>query len=600
LDRFPKGEGASLKHLKHFLRRETMGTCKRSVLLKTKSAGLFLPVLAAVFILFCVSPVYSASTQTGVIANVAPDWSSSAISTVSVDPEEGPRKILNNQLPSATSDITVDAFGKYYYRLGRFQADNITKVDANAPNTPIWQYTTNDSGESDSNPYDLVFVSSTKAYLLRYGATKAWIVNPSTTTQGGFKIGDLDLKAYADGDGLPEMAKGVIANGKLFIIMQRLDEDYYFCPSNTPYVAVFDVETDTEIVTGKGEGSKKGIPLPIKNPLTIQYVPENNKIYVQGIGSYPGNCDPQYDYTGGIASIDPQTYVTEMVVDDGSAKVHPYGSISGMLISSPAKGYFVGYDGWGDNTLYPFNPTTGAVGAALEDFKNVSIAGMESGTYLDKNAMMWVCNQTDGTVDIVDTTDNSLNESLDTNLNPQAVAFCTTGPPLAPTLGSTMVGGTVSFHWNTVSGADGYYLLGATPQNGGISGMYDWGTGTSVSASLPAEMALYVAIIPYNAEGAGDSSIVLRADNAGLLPAPVLSSTMVGNMFTYEWDAVPGADGYYLLGATPQSGGISGIYDWGTVRSASVSLPAGMTLYVSIIPYNAEGAGTASNVIRAE
>ena len=575
-----------------------METCTKSVFQQTKKTGLFLTVLISACLLLYVDPAPAASIQTGVVANVAPDWSSSAISTISVDPEGGPRTVLNDQLSSATSDITVNAYGAYYYRLGRYQADNITKVHVTAPNSPIWQYTTNDSGESDSNPYDLVFVSSAKAYLLRYGSTKAWIVNPSASTQGGFKIGELDLSSYVDADGIPEMAKGVIANGKLFIILQRLDD--MFCPSNTAYVAVFDVATDTEIDTGKGESGKKGIPLPIKNPLSMQYVAQNNRIYIQGVGSYPGFCDPEYEYTGGIVSIDPQTYATSVVLDDGDVQTHPYGLISGMLVASAAKGYFVGYDGWGDNTLYPFNPTTGVVGEALKDFQNVSIAGMESGTYLDKNDMMWVCNQTDGTVDIVDTADNSLNESLGTNLNPQAVAFCTTGPPLAPTLGSTMAGDTTAFHWNTVSGADGYYLLGATPQSGGISAIYDWATGTSASVSLPAGMALYVAIIPYNAEGAGDSSNVVGAGNSGLLPAPTLSSTMVGNMVTYQWDTVSGADGYYLLGATPQSGGISAIYDWGTGTSASVSLPAGMTLYVAIIPYNAQGAGAASKLVRSE
>ena len=487
-----------------------MKTCTRSVPNKAKSTGLLLLALAVAFVLFHVGPVCATSTQLGVVANVAPDFSSSAISIISVDPKDGPRIVLNNQLPSATSDITVDAYGEYYYRFGKFQADNITKVAVNSPNTPIWQYTTNDAGESGSNPYDLVFVSSEKAYLLRYGAAKAWIVNPSTTTEGGFKIGDLDLSAYADGDGVPEMAKGVIANDKLFIIMQRLDD--VFCPSNTAYMAVFDVETNTEIDTGKGEGSKKGIPLPINNPLTIQYVPGNNMIYVQGIGSYPGTCDPKYDYTGGIVSINPQTYAVKTVVDDGTAETHPYGSISGMLVSSPVKGYLAGYDGWGDNTLYPFNPTTSVVGGALKDFKNISIAGMESGTYLDKNDMMWVCNQTDGAVDIVDTIDNSLNASLNTNLNPQAVAFCTIGPPLAPTLGSTMVGNTVTFHWNTVSGADGYYLWGATPQLGGISAIYDWGTRTSATVNLPSGMTLYVSIIPYNAEGSGTASNVVDAE----------------------------------------------------------------------------------------
>ncbi len=570
----------------------------RSVLQK-KSAGLLPPMLAAVCLLFCVGPVHAASTQTGVVANVAPDWSSSAISTITVDPVGGPRKALNNQLSSSTSDIGVEAYGGYFYRLGKYQADNITKVHVNAPNTPVWQFTTNDSGESDSNPYELVFVSPTKAYLLRYGATKAWIVNPSATTQGGFKIGELDLKSYADADGLPEMAKGVIANGKLFIILQRQDD--IFCPSNTAYVAVFDVSTDTEIDTGMGEGSKKGIPLPIRNPLSIQYIAENNRIYIQGVGSYPGFCDPKYEYTGGIVSVDPRTYATSVVLDDGDAKTHPYGVISGMLVVSAVKGYFVGYDGWGDNTLYPFNPTTGAAGEALNNFKNVSIAGgMEPGIYLDKNEMMWVCNQSDGAVDIVDTADNTLNESLGTNLNPQAVAFCTTGPPLAPTLGSTTFGQDGMFHWDTASGADGYYLLGAMPQYGGISALYDWGTGTSASTVLPAGMTLYVAIIPRNAEGAGESSNVVRAGDPALLSAPTLSSTMVGETVTFNWDTVPGADGYYLLGATPQYGGISALYDWGTGTSASTVLPAGMTLYVAIIPYNVQGAGAASKLVRAE
>ena len=570
----------------------------RSVFQWRKNAGFLLPVLTAFGLLVCSTPAHAASTQTGVVANVAPDWSSSAISTITVDPAGGPRKVVNNQLSSPISDITVGAFGRYFYWLGRYQSDSIAKVDVNTPNTPIWNFTTNDSGESDSNPYDLVFVSSTKAYLLRYGATKAWIVNPSATTQGGFKIGDLDLKSYADADGVPEMAKGVIANNKLFIILQRQDD--IFCPSNTAYVAVFDVATDTEIDTGKGEGGKKGVPLPIKNPLSMQYVSENNRIYIQGVGSYPGTCDPKYEYSGGIMSMDPQTYETSVVLDDGDAQTHPYGMISGMLVDTPTKGYFVGYDGWGDNTLYPFNPTTGEVGEALKDFKNVSIAGMESGTYLDKNNMMWVCNQTDGTVDIVDTADNSLNESLATNLNPQSVAFCTTGVPLAPTLGSTVVGDDVSFHWNTVSGADGYYLLGATLQDGGISAIYDWGTGTSISASLPSGMTLYVAIIPRNIDGAGESSNVVRTGAAALLSAPTLSSTMVGETVTFQWDTVPGADGYYLLGATPQFGGISALYNWGTGTSASTVLPAGMSLYVAIIPYNAEGAGAASKLVRAE
>ncbi len=486
---------------------------KSSVFVNRIKTRFLLGVCGAVCILFFFGIAYGDSRQMGIVATVASDYSSSALSVATVDPKTGPRIVLNNQLPSAKSDITVKAFGSYFYRLGKYQSDNVTKVAVNAPNTPIWQYSSNDAAGESSNPYDLIFVNSQKAYLLRYGATTAWIVNPSATTEAAFKIGELDLSAYSD-DGVPEMAGGVIANGRLFIILQRLDS--FFCPSNTAYVAVFDVATDTEIDTGHGQGNMKGIPLSIKNPLSIQYAAGNNTVYIQGVGSFPGGgwCDPVYEYTGGIESINPQTYATRVVLDDGDATSHPYGAIAGMLIASPTKGYFVGYAGWGDNALYQFNPTTGAVTGALEGFQNIIIAGMESGTYLDKNRMMWVCNQSDATVDIVNTENNTLSERLDTNLNPLSVAFCTTGAPLPPELGFTMTGDYVTFHWNTVSGAEGYYLWGLsyTSQYGFNSGVFDWGTNTSATARMPDGMTLYVAIVPFNADGFGEASNVVRAE----------------------------------------------------------------------------------------
>ena len=460
------------------------------------------------FLLFCSGSVFAETTQTGVVATAASDYSSGAVSVVSVDPKTGPRSVLNDLLPSSTSDTTVVGYGQYYYRIERFQSDNVTKVDVSAPNSPIWQYTTQDSGETDSsNPYGLVFVSSTKAYLIRYGSPKAWIVNPSATSESGFKIGELDLSPYADADGVPEMAGGVIANNKLFIILQRLDSS--FCPSNTAYVAVFDVLTDTEIDTGMGEGGLKGIPLSIKDPLAIQYMAENNAIYVQGVGSFPGFCDPIYDYTGGIESIDPSTYATAMVLDDGTTESHPYGQISGMLIASPTKGYFVGYASWGNNTLYAFNPATGTVSGALPGFRNLNIAGMESGAYLDKNNMMWVCDNTNAAIKIVDTSDNSLNETLYTNLNPASVSFCVSGVPLAPDIGYTVSGNNIMVHWNTVSGADGYYLWAIQPGTG-WSALYDWGVKTRISATVPGGSQFYVSVIPYNASGTGAASDVVH------------------------------------------------------------------------------------------
>ena len=487
-----------MKRKAHFIKNHAI-----VVTLFLFAGALMLPVPGA-------GSAYAASTQTGVIATAASDYSSYAVSTISVDPKAGPRTVLNDLLPGSNGS-TVKAFGRYYYRLEQYQADNVTKVDIASPNTPIWQFTTQDTGETESsNPSDMVFVSSTKAYLLRYGANKAWIVNPSATTEAGFKIGELDLSAYVTDD-VPKMQCGVIANGKLFIVLERLNAS--FCPGYTPYVAVFDTATDTEIDTGLGSDGMKGIPLMINNPATMQYLPQNNQIYIQGVGSYPGYCDPEYDYTGGIISIDPVTYASSMVLDDGDATTHPYGVISAMLMVSPTKGYFVGYAGWGDNTLYAFNPTTGVVSGAVTGFQNINISSMHGGTYLDKNDMMWVCDATHGAIKIVDTADNTLNESISTNLNPQWVTFCTQGTPFAPKLGGTVSGNSVMAHWNTVSGAEGYRLWVSCPAVG-WSALYDWGTRSSVSATIPGGLSYYVVVIPYNAEGTGTASnaVMLQAE----------------------------------------------------------------------------------------
>jgi hypothetical protein len=370
-------------------------------------------------------------TETAVIATVAPDYSSGAHSVAPVDPVGGPRTARNNLLPTAISDISLAAYENFFYRIERYQADNITKFDISAPETPIWQFSTLDPGDTGtSNPYDLIFLNAEKAYLLRYNKTKAWIVNPSAVTQAAFKIGELDLSSYADSDGIPEMNAGVIANGKLFITLQRMDQDNNFVPTNTVYVAVFDTASDTEVDTGiSNADGVKGIPLPIRNPGTIQYVAANKMIYVQGVGDYGSSWagrDPEY--SGGIVSIHSETYSTAMVLDDGDAENHPYGNISGMAVISAEKGYFVSYAGWGDNTLYAFNPSTGVVsGPANDALKNKNITGTDTGTYRDKNGMLWVCNATDAEVVILNTVDNTVDEKVSTNLSPRSVVFALSG-----------------------------------------------------------------------------------------------------------------------------------------------------------------------------
>jgi hypothetical protein len=343
--------------------------------------------------------------QTAVVATAASDNSSGAHSVISVDPIGGLRTVQNEILPTI-SDIAVDAYGQFFYRLertGDASSFNVTKFAIDAPGTVIWQYSTEGS-ETGSNPYALIFVSETKAYLLRYGSATAWIVDPSTTTEAGFKTGELDLSAYADSDDIPEMADGVLVGDKLFIVFQRLDRDNGWSPTNGTLVGVFDTATDTELAQ---------ITVPVENPHTLQYLEENNTIYVAGVGSL-GSAP-----FGGIATIDPDAHTSSLLLA-GDA----YGGISGLAVISSTKGYFIGYGGWQDNTLYTFDPSAETPApTAVTGFDGLSLGSMQNGLYVDHNSMLWICNQTDARVDILDPATDTVDESVNTVLNPIGLAF---------------------------------------------------------------------------------------------------------------------------------------------------------------------------------
>ncbi|HFD86127.1 MAG TPA: hypothetical protein ENJ35_00445 [Gammaproteobacteria bacterium] len=365
--------------------------------------------------------------QKAVVATVAADFSSGAHAVFST---EAPFSGVTQQSPTV-SDITVNCNGEYFYRIERFSGENVTRFHISKPAEVLTQFSTRDSSgqeTSSSNPQGMVFVSDTRAYLLRYGSNKAWIVNPSAKTDAEFKTGELDLSAYSV-DGSPNMSDGVIVDGKLYIALQRLDKS--FAPQDA-YVAVFDTTTDQEIDTNPDKAGLKGILLPVKNPGDIEYSSATGKIYVQGTGRYGSSFsgrDPEY--TGGIAVIDPAgKYETAMVLDDGDAASHPAGLFTGMEIVSATRGYVVGYTGFNDNSLFSFNPATGKLDVdangkpvPVADIKGVGIGGLAT----DNKGELWVsiADNTAPGIKVLNGADGKvIKDRIATTLNPTAIAFC--------------------------------------------------------------------------------------------------------------------------------------------------------------------------------
>lgn len=345
-----------------------------------------------------------------VVTEVSSDFSSGAHALVDI---EAPYATMGN-LDAGESDITVTTFGEHIYKLRRFNLDTVTKYAIDAPATAIWQYSTLDSGdENSSNPADLVFNSPSKAYLLRYGSPTAWITDPSVGAgmEGAFKTGELDLSAYSpdNDDGSqaanPNMTAGIIVDGKLFIAMQRFDDSFNL---NDAYVAVFDVATDTEINTGQ-DPMLAGIPLEIRNPFEFEYDAATDTLFIVG----PGSTFPSSDFTGGLETIDPDTFETNLLIDDTPTT----GALSTVEVIGPDQGYVISSAGFGNNSLYRFDPSTGEFVTGTGD-QPQAVAGL-GGTSLtalstDIGQRLWVGRGSDSNpgITIVDTMDDTITQAL--------------------------------------------------------------------------------------------------------------------------------------------------------------------------------------------
>jgi len=357
-----------------------------------------------------------------VVQTVAPDYSGSEV--VTLDPAT--QQVTKGYYIKDGSDYTVRSYNKDVFHIGRFFIDTISKYNSDALDTEVWTYTTQDTADSTSrNPYDIVSLSDTKAYILRYGSSRVWIVNPQATTAENFKIGELDLDAYIADDnsnGTPNPSAATIVDGKLFIALQRLND--FYAP-NTAYIAVFDTATDEEIETNANtDDAVMGIPLVGLNPLNSSIVGKDGIVYVTTRNSYT-DTDLTLSRIEAITASDYslRTVLTADNIADNSAAF-----IGSSVIVSATKGYFVAgetfYSPYRElSTIYTFNPTTGIIADEV-----VAETGTEQISHINLDAAnyLWisVSNPMNPGVDVVNT-DTNVKElpRLATELNPTAIAF---------------------------------------------------------------------------------------------------------------------------------------------------------------------------------
>ncbi len=239
------------------------------------------------------------------------------------------------------SDAVARVHDGVVYVVNRLGGDNIQAIDPAAGYATRWQC----SVDNGSNPHDIAFAAPDKAYVTRYERATVLIVDPTTGPDcAGFVRGEIDLAAFADGDGLPEMDQAVVIGGRLFVTLQRLDRRNFFRPTERSVLAVIDVATDAVV----GEIVLTGTN-PFAESAGLAPDPATGKIVLTEVGEF-GRADD-----GGVERVDPATLTAEgFFVTEADLG----GNVSDVVIVDAHQAYAIVLDEVARSRLVRFDPTS--------------------------------------------------------------------------------------------------------------------------------------------------------------------------------------------------------------------------------------------------
>ena len=345
---------------------------------------------------------------------VTSNFSVGNLSTVTTtDPREVTPDILGST--GIHSDSVIRVFGGLVYILQRFGSNSIVVIDPADPSSPIANYTTNDlaSNPPQSNPVDMEFVSSSKAYVSRQGLNTILIVDPIT----GDQLGTIDLSMFADSDGLVEMDQMVIVNGLLYISLQRLDQDQLFGEqaANDSFVVVIDTDTDQIVDLDSDDPGNQAIVLQGRNPFHgMVYLASTNRIYLTTAGNFN-----MVDNFGGIEVLDPDTMTTEgFIFTDNQLG----GTVGSLAVLNDVVAYATILTASFENFVVPFSLSSQKIDSPLTGMSTSFIPSLA----LDPFGFLYVADQdfANPGLQVFDTMTNEKVEGpLDTGLPPFEIAF---------------------------------------------------------------------------------------------------------------------------------------------------------------------------------
>jgi len=311
------------------------------------------------------------------------------------------------------SDAVVRTYKDKVYIINRLGQDNVIVLDKSDLSKPLTQYSTGNG----TNPHDIAFVSENKAYISRYGYQRLLIVNPVT----GDSLGNVNMAAFADADGIPEMSQMTIYNNHLFVVCQRLDQDNGFAPTDFSLIGVVDVTTDKIVDQDATTPANQGILMASTN--TSGAARWGTKWVLSNVKTFGDLTD------GGIEVINLATFKSEGVAIGESVLG---GNVNSLVMGSGNKGYVVVSDANFANLVVGFDLASKTVATNLGGLSGGYVPGLgvfDQRLYvLDRGVFS---DPTSGGVKVFDVKTNQLvGGPINTGLPPSTIAFLGTESPL--------------------------------------------------------------------------------------------------------------------------------------------------------------------------
>lgn len=177
-------------------------------------------------------------------------------------------------------------------------------------------------------PQDLVVLGPRRAYVSRGRATHLLRVDPKT----GRRREVVDLSAFADADGLPDLGNLLVHDGRLYVQIRRLDDlAGGFAPP--AMIAVVDLATESLVDADPARDGVQAIELEGTSPkMRMQVIGDPPKLFVSATGGF-------FD-AGGLERIDLATLTSEGLViaeEDGEVGA----DLGAFVMTSATEGFLV-------------------------------------------------------------------------------------------------------------------------------------------------------------------------------------------------------------------------------------------------------------------